>query len=48
MKRVAIIAAIVACALPAAGQEPSAGTAPSFSPVTWEGWSMRPTSPTTG
>ena len=36
IKRVAIIAAIVACALPAAGQEPAAGTAPAFSPVTWQ------------
>ena len=36
MKRLAIVAALLAFAAPAAGQEPPTGPAPSFTPVTWE------------
>ena len=36
MKRIAFVAALIAAATPAAGQEPAGGPAPSFSPVTWE------------
>ena len=36
MKRLAIVAALLAFAAPAAGQESPTGPAPSFTPVTWE------------
>ncbi|MYI73949.1 MAG: PQQ-binding-like beta-propeller repeat protein, partial [Acidobacteria bacterium] len=36
MKQAAFVAALLAAAAPAAGQESGAGSAPSFSPVTWE------------
>ena len=36
MKRFAMVVALAACAQAASGQEPASGTAPAFSPVTWE------------